>query len=150
MSDSPIFEPRTGKPDTAEPDTANPYLSKNELSKNDSTKKSKESEETSPIGDAGSFEEIEAEWIPVKGTKAEQLKRIRTPQHIPSEREFDRFISDECLDHIGMGKGGDLYARLTDQKWHHWSHKRVWKPINDWRAYVRALDAKMDDATKGF
>lgn len=110
----------------------------------------RESKETSPVGDAGVFPEIEAIWKPISSSKAQQLKGIRTPRGIPSERQFEEFIADEGLDHIGMGKGGDLYARLSDQKWHHWAFKRVWRPINDWRAYVRALDAKMERATKGF
>lgn len=113
------------------------------------TKKSEESKETSPHSSVDADEVFDPLWKPKDhGTKKEQLKHIKTPKSIPSEREFNAFIENEPLNEIGMGKGGDLYHRLTMDKWHQWLNDR-WHPIRNWKLYVAALDSKMAGATDG-
>jgi len=151
ISDTAIFRresPRTDFRDTDKPDADNRHLSKKEVSKKHLSKnQSKESEETSPVGDAA-VSEYSAVWKPISESKKVLLRRIQPPSNYPSEREFNDFIEDECFDHIAMGKRGDLYSDLCNNKWHHWGARR-WIPIRDWRAYVRALEEKMEAATGG-
>ncbi len=105
---------------------------------------SKEAEATS-LRDERCFS---AFWKPISGTKAEQLKRIETNPLYPSEREFDAFLEEEGLDELASGKSGDLYDRLSQQKWHVWNGRR-WFPIRDWEAFVRGLNTKIESATHG-
>lgn len=150
ISDSPIFSPLTDFRDAEKPDAGNRDHSKKELSKKYCRKKeSKESKETPSVEGARDVQEFDATWKPISGTKAEQLRVIRPPRDYPSERVFDEYIETAELDHIGMGKRGDLYGDLCDRKWQHWNGRR-WHAITDWRAYVAGLDAKMEEATGRF
>lgn len=104
----------------------------------------KKSEETASTEAAVEIE-VPVEWRPDERTKAEKLRTIRTPRNIPSEREFDNFISEQELDEI-VNKRPDLYDRLSDHKWHHWNQKyRKWVPIRNWKEYVTALDRKIQE-----
>lgn len=106
---------------------------------------SKESEATS-LRDAAHFSAV---WKPISGTKAEQLRRI-DPQlfDYPDEEEFNEYLENEGMDDLLCGKGGDIYARMSDTKWHQWKERR-WVPIRDWKAYVRGLNTKIEAATTG-
>jgi hypothetical protein len=146
VADSPIFKSPDGRnEDVGNVDVQNAHHSKKDFNKHHFRKnKSKETKETTPPEIAKVFKAI---WTPISGTKEEQLARIEPPTDFPSEYEFDEFIEAEGLDHIAMGKRGDLYADLCDKKWHHWKERR-WRPVRDWQAYVRALDTKMAEATE--
>lgn len=109
----------------------------------------RESKETKGTSRKRDVEGHDPVWKPITGDKDEQLRAIRPPEDYPSEEEFDQFISDEQLDHIGMGKRCDLYRDLCLRKWQHWGDRK-WRKIHDWQAYVRALDAKMEEATGRF
>lgn len=118
------------------------------ITENTETEKTltKESKETSEVSDAiSSFEDHPAMWIknPIRNLpKEEQLRKIRCPKHIPSEAEFDDFLTFECLDSIAARRTS-LYETLAKHKFHHWDGKR-WRKIHDWQAYVRALDEKIN------
>lgn len=151
ISDTPIYSPLPEKRDAGKRDSENQHHSKKELSKMEfskiQSKETKESKETAPA-ETASKNSFDAVWKPISGTKAEQLRRIEPPFDFPDEREFDEFIAEDCLDHIGMGKRGDLYRDLCVAKWHQWTGRK-WRPIRDWRKYVKALDVKMEEATTG-
>lgn len=149
VSDTPVFEPRSKKRDADKRDAENQHRSKKELSKNEFSKKQSEETKGTSSSDDALDSSFPAQWIPKdRGTKEEQLKRIKTPQSFPSERQFNTFVETEPLDHICMGKGGDLYHRLTMDKWHKWKNER-WHPIRNWKLYISSLDAKMNRATNG-
>lgn len=120
-----------------------PFLSTKTSTKTSVQRKTEGTKETSQSA-AVSFS---AFWKPIEGTKAEQLKRLETPPDYPSESEFDAFIVDAGLEHLMDGKGGDIYDRLSDQKWHHWQGRK-WDRIRDWEKYVTALNTKMEGATR--
>jgi len=117
----------------------------------DSLKKSKETPSVEGVNfssDSEKSETFQAVWKPIdSGTKSEQLSRIKPPRDYPSEREFDELIENHELDQIGMGKRGNLYSDLCDNKWHHWDGRR-WRKIRDWEKYITALDSKMKEATE--
>ncbi len=152
VSDSAIF----GQPDCFSPHVGSPHvvkghISKKEISKSDGIKTaSLESEESkrdaSPSGE-GVRSSFAAQWSPIQGTKSQQLARIRPPGDYPTEDEFDELLEDNELDHLLMGKRGNLYEDMCRNKWQHWNGRR-WNPIHDWRAYVTALDTKIEEASR--
>jgi hypothetical protein len=116
-------------------------------------RKSKESKESPPSGSVefSSFsskeEEHEATWKPTdRGSKADQLRRIRMPSSYPSEAEFDEFIEAQELLDIGCNRG-NLYYELCLHKWHNWEADQGmngrWRPIRNWKSYISALDEKI-------
>lgn len=115
-------------------------------------RKSEESKETPNKFGAGVSEEFVAKGVFDSRTKQEKLDAHRRPRRsdYPSQREFDDFIESELLDHIGMGKRDqeELYHTLVRNKWRQWKNNH-WIRIGDWKAYVRALDERMETATSG-
>lgn len=152
IADVPKFLPLPDFQEVGKQEVGNQHHSKKESTKQDISKKeSKESKETPSFDGAGDFdsaEDIQAMWKPDNRSKAQKLKSVKVPPDYPSEREFDDFVASECLDHIGMGKRGDLYSDLCNNKWHHWKHRR-WVPLQDWRKYVAGLENSMAEATAG-
>jgi len=105
---------------------------------------SKESKETSRKRADTRFDsqkEIPAQWIPDQRTKEQKLAALQVPRNYPSEREFEDFMDSEGFTEI-PNKRPDLYGNLCDQKWHHWTGRK-WKPIANWKMYVRALEEKI-------
>lgn len=107
---------------------------------------SKESKETSALPTlpvlATPEETFPAMWKEDKRTKEQKLATTKVPKDYPSEREFEAFIENEPLDGI-VNKRDKLYSDLTDAKWHDWNG-RQWKRIRDWKAYVIALDQRLN------
>lgn len=87
-----------------------------------------------------------AKWKPDSRTKEQKLASIPTPEHYPSEREFDSYL--QCEDANGILEFKDtLYSDLCDNKWHHWNKKLAkWSPIRDWKKYVLGLDETITEA----
>lgn len=113
-------------------------------------RKSEEAKETAKgFADGVSFSEEEhsAVWKPDERTKSAKLKAIRAPRDFPSEREFHAFIEESELDKLLMSRDTDeIYRNLCCNKWRQWRGNQ-WVRIYDWRAYVTALNQKMEDAT---
>lgn len=84
----------------------------------------------------------ESTWKPDTRTKEQKLAALRMPSNYPSELAFDQFVIDEGLT---MVEGRDTYLPLCRSKWRHWNGRR-WVMIRDWKAYVRALNDKMEAA----
>lgn len=64
----------------------------------------------------------------------------------PTENEFDEFLEHAALDLVINGRP-EIYHELTEHKWNNWNTKRGrWEHIKDWRKYLEALNAKMDQA----
>lgn len=147
VSDSAVFKPLLcGNVDGRNVDGKNGHHSKKELTEKDGTEnQSKESKE-SPSGDGGG-KSIAAQWKPIAETKEQRRKLLPVPYDFPSEEEFDDFLEDEGLDHIKSGKRENLYRSLCIDKWHVWK-KDKWYPIRDWREYVKAIEAKIKEATE--
>lgn len=145
VSDSPIFKkPDAQKAHAEKAHVENRHLSKKESTKPENNKKQSKETEVTSQSDAVDFK---AFWKPITGTKSQQLKQIETRFDVPDEREYDAFLIDEGLDQIREGKGGDLYNRLSFQKWHQWNGRR-WFPIHDWQAYLKGLNTKIEAATR--
>jgi len=106
---------------------------------------SKESKETSALPTrnvlASPDETFPAMWKEDKRTKEEKLATTKVPKDYPSERTFNTFI--ESLDAISTYRGDSLYSELCDNKWHDWTG-RNWRKIKDWKAYVMALETKLN------
>lgn len=118
-------------------------LSKIDLSQSKGSKETKESAPTSPRCVASPVEEIhEPVWKPDERTKKQQLATIKPPKDFPCEREFTAFIEGEQLDGITC-KRDNLYADLCSAKWHRWTG-RQWQRIKDWKAFVVALDNRLN------
>ena len=150
VSDTAIFPPDVRFVDVENAHVQNAHPSKTEGSKNDLSKKglskeSKESKETSalPTQDvlASPDETFPAMWKEDKRTKEEKLATTKVPKDYPSERTFNTFI--ESLDAISTYRGDSLYSELCDNKWHDWTG-RNWRKIKDWKAYVMALETKLN------
>ncbi len=107
--------------------------------------KSKETKETSPVGDVVDFEENESEstWKPDSRTKAQKLKTLKQPPDYPSERQFDAFLQSEMLDNLTTYRP-DIYSDLCRNKWHTWNAAlEKWARIVDWRKYAAGLDGSI-------
>lgn len=142
ISDSPIFLPDAGNPHLDNRGVDNRYLTKKEVTKNEFTK-SKESKGTPP--EDGDYDPV---WKPSKLGRVAQLRKIKPPTDFPSQDEYNRFAAEEDLGNI-QNHRPDLYRELCLCKWHQWKEKaNRWVPIRDWKAYVRALDAKITDSTE--
>lgn len=141
VSDCPIFLPDSGIPHVDCPPMGNQHLTKKEYTKNDCTK-SKEPKETPPAeGD-----DYPSVWKPSKLGKVAQLRKIKPPTDFPSQDEFDRFITKEDLGNI-LNHRPELYREMCIGKWHQWKEKaNRWVTIQDWRAYVTALDETIGNA----
>lgn len=133
-------------------DAQNAHRSKIDLSKIDlsQSKGSKETKETSALPTrnvlASPDETFPAMWKEDKRTKEEKLAALKMPKDYPSERAFNAFLENESLDAIATYRGDELFSQLTDNKWHHWTG-RNWRKIKDWKAYVRALETKINSHT---
>lgn len=148
ISDSPIFSPQPEKPDAEKP-----HLSKNDCSKTETIKlRLKEtrassrpsSEDQKTPKETPNFK---ATWKPSERSKDEMLAAIEPPDY-PTQDEFDSYI-DQSTDHIASYRP-DLYLTLCRDKWHQWKPKlNRWVKIRDWKAYVDALENRIESSMTG-
>lgn len=125
--------------------------------------KSKESKASSPSVEECCYshlvkaesenEEFEPVWKPTRrGSKEEQLRRIRPPDDFPSESDFEDFIEKQGIEFVSEYRD-DLYSELCRDKWHQWKPDLgidgKWVPIRDWKAYICGLDQKIEGVFMG-
>ncbi len=106
------------------------------------------------IRDDSQKEQRQSKESPLQGvcsflpSKEELLMKKRRPKNAPTEQEFLAFLDGEDFMQI-PNRYPDVWEQLVRDRFHVWrviGKRGRWVPIRDWKAFVRGLETKMQEA----